>query len=173
MEITFRAITAADARAIVAWRYDPPYDVYNLDPEDAEEILAPEAATVIAEDGDGRLLGFAGFGFSGRVPGGDAAGVYDEPLLDIGLGMPPDRTGRGLGAAFCQAVLDYAEVCYRPTGFRLTVAAFNRRAIRVYERLGFETGERFSSGVRGAPVEFVAMRRWNGRSRKPNPAFET
>jgi RimJ/RimL family protein N-acetyltransferase len=173
MEISFRAITAADARAIVAWRYDPPYDVYDLDPGDAGELLAPEAATVIAVDGDGRLLGFASFGYAGRVPGGEAAGVYDEPLLDIGLGMPPDRTGQGLGAAFCQAVLDYAEVCYRPLGFRLTVATFNQRALRVYERLGFETGERFPSDVRGEPVEFVAMRRWNGRSGKPNPAPET
>jgi RimJ/RimL family protein N-acetyltransferase len=173
MEITFRAITATDTRAIVAWRYDPPYDFYDLDPEDAEAFLAPEAASVIAEDGDGRLLGFASFGFSGRVPGGESAGVYDEPLVDVGLGMPPNLVGTGLGAAFCQAVLDYAEVCYRPAGFRLTVAAFNQRAIRVYERLGFEIGERFPSDVRGEPVEFMVMRRWNGRSRKPNPALET
>jgi RimJ/RimL family protein N-acetyltransferase len=174
MTISFRPITIEDAREIAAWRYPAPYDFYDLSEDgDPAELLEPAAGTVIAVDERGETIGFAAFGFAGRVPGGDAAGLYGEPLLDIGLGVRPDLTGRGFGGVFCQAMLDYAEVCYRPAGFRLSVARFNQRAIRVYERLGFVLGEQFLSDVHGEPVEFVLMRRWNMRSPEPNDAFRT
>jgi RimJ/RimL family protein N-acetyltransferase len=174
MTISFRPITIKDARDIAAWRYPAPYDFYNLpEDDDPAELLEPAAGAVIAVDEHGETIGFAAFGFAGQVPGGEAAGLYREPLLDIGLGMRPGLTGRGFGATFCQAILDYAEVCYRPAGFRLSVARFNQRAIRVYERLGFVRGEQFSSEVRGETVEFVLMRRWNMCSPEPNEAFRT
>ncbi len=78
-------------------------------------------------DGDGRLVGFIEL-----TPGGDA--------LKIGLGLAPHLTGQGLGEPFVNACLAFA----RRLGsqrFLIHVAAFNRRAITVYERCGFvETG---------------------------------
>ena len=67
--------------------------------------------------------------------------------------MRPDLTERGLGAEFLRAGLRFAREVYSPPAFRLTVAAFNRRAIRAYERAGFETVETF-----GAEREWLLMR---------------
>jgi [ribosomal protein S18]-alanine N-acetyltransferase len=74
--------------------------------------------------------------------------------------MRPDLTGRGLGEEFVHAGLRFARETYSPPAFRLTVASFNRHAISVYERAGFETVERFGSDTRGAEREWLLMRRW-------------
>ena len=44
--------------------------------------------------------------------------------------MRPDLTGQGLGAEFVRAGLRFAQDSYSPPAFRLTVATFNRRAIK-------------------------------------------
>jgi [ribosomal protein S18]-alanine N-acetyltransferase len=57
-----------------------------------------------------------------------------------------------------RAGLRFALEVYSPPAFRLTVAAFNRRAIRVYERAGFETVETFGAPTLGAEKEWLLMR---------------
>jgi RimJ/RimL family protein N-acetyltransferase len=171
MRFTFRPITAADAEAITGWRYPPPYDFYDWDPtDDPVELLDSMASCVVADDDAGNLAGFICFGAPGQVSGGHRAGLYDEPLLDIGLGLRPELTGRGLGLAFVEAALHIGEERFQPPGFRLSVAAFNERAIRVYERAGFTQGTVFSSPVWGVETTFLLMRRLNARSREPTTA---
>jgi ribosomal-protein-alanine N-acetyltransferase len=174
MDFAFRPITASDVVAIASWRYPAPYDFYDWDlAEDAAELLDPAAACVVADDNDGKVAGFVCFGVAGQTPGGRRAGLYDEPLLDVGLGLRPDLTGRGLGLAFVQAALAIGEECFRPLGFRLSVAAFNERAIRVYERAGFRRGKRFFSPSHGKETEFLVMRRTNERSGEPKRVRST
>ena len=117
------------ARAVSAWHYEPPYDFYDLasDPDDAAELFdpafRPRYRAVLGAEGS--LDGFWYF-----RPDGDE--------VEVGLGLRPDLIGRGLGGAFAGAALDYARREWAPRRFRLAVAAWNERAIRVYERLGFE-----------------------------------
>jgi ribosomal-protein-alanine N-acetyltransferase len=56
------------------------------------------------------------------------------------------------------AGLRFARETYSPPAFRLTVAAFNHRAIRVYERAGFETVVTFGAPTLGGEKEWVLMR---------------
>lgn len=172
MRFAFRAITAADVEAIVAWRYPAPYSFYDWDPaDDPAELLDPAVHCVVSDDNMGGLAGFICFGSGGQTPGGRQAGLYDEPLLDVGLGLRPDLTGRGLGLGFVNTALDIGQARFRPAGFRLSVASFNERAIRVYERAGFVRGERFLSPVHGVDAEFLLMRRLAGANgRSPEPA---
>ncbi len=144
MPYTFSPMDDAAARSIVAWRYDSPYDVYNIAPGAAEaavrEMLRPANAYYAIHDGQGQLVAFSCFGPDARVLGGD----YPADALDVGLGLRPDLTGRGLGAGLLDAILAYARGAFEPAAFRLTVAEFNVRARRVYEGAGFRPVQTFA-----------------------------
>jgi RimJ/RimL family protein N-acetyltransferase len=146
---------------MVTWRYPPPYEIYSLQPEDVDELLDPVMGyvAVVDDDDQGALAGFFCFGSSARVPGGERTELYADEACDIGLGLRPDLTGRGYGAAFVNAGIDYAIAHNRPVALRLSVAAFNQRAIHVYERAGFTPVGRCVSPVGGVETEFVVMRR--------------
>jgi ribosomal-protein-alanine N-acetyltransferase len=157
MSFTFSPMTEDDARAVVAWRYEPPYDVYDVLPahrdETAQSFVDPSLGYHAARL-DGELVGFCCFGADARVPGGD----YRDDLLDVGLGLRPDRTGRGIGLEFVRSVLAFAEATRAPSGCRLTVAGFNERAIRVYERAGFRLAHTFERpGADGTPRPWLQM----------------
>jgi GNAT superfamily N-acetyltransferase len=147
----------ASARAILRWRYDPPYDVYNLDadPEGTELGFLLDPAnhyyTVDGEDGD--LEAYCCFGPDAQVPGGD----YAAAALDIGLGVRPDLTGQGRGLIYAREVCDFARSTFAPVALRVTVARFNRRARRVWEKAGFMMGQAFEREPDG--LAFVVLTR--------------
>jgi ribosomal-protein-alanine N-acetyltransferase len=145
-------MTQEDAETLAAWRYPGPFSFYDWDsdPDDLAELLDPELRGqdyVAVDDDDGRLVGY----FQYKRPHG--------PRLEIGLGLHPDWTGRGLGQDFVEAGLDYARRRYAPDEFVLAVAAFNRRAITVYERVGFVRSRTYMHRTAGREWEFIEMRR--------------
>lgn len=126
------------AAEIIRWRYDPPYSVYNLDGDESEIESMLDGYHFAVRSAREGLVGFFCFGLSAQVPGGRARGIYGgKRVLDIGLGMRPDLTGKGFGQSFVQAGIDFATARWLLTALRLTVASDNHRAITVYERLGF------------------------------------
>ncbi len=148
------------ARVLLGWRYDPPYDIYNHRPEEIEEdlryVLDPGNGFFGIHAADGALVGFCSFGKDAQVPGGK----YAEDLLDIGLGLRPDRTGRGTGPAVIGVVLKFAGRTFHPAGFRVTIASFNKRARRAWEKAGFVETQRFRRSGDGS--EFVILE-WDVR----------
>lgn len=174
MHVLFRPITAADVEVMTSWRYPAPYDFYDWETEDdPADLLSHVAGCVVADDFNGHLAGFICFGVTGQVPGGQRARLYGEPMIDIGLGLRPDLTGRGIGLSFVQAGLAFGQAHHGSQPFRLTVAAFNERAIRVYERAGFVRDEIFLSPVHGVETPFLLMRRPNDCSAEPNDGLAT
>ncbi|MGC9523486.1 MAG: GNAT family N-acetyltransferase [Anaerolineae bacterium] len=145
--LTFRQMDEAAAQEIVAWRYDPPYDVYNHDPTDVEAsvrgLLTRDYHYYSVWDAALGLIGFVCYGEDARVPGGDYAHVDGADPLDVGWGLRPDLTGQGLGPSFIKAALRFARHRWAPPAFRATVAAFNRRGFRVCEKVGFRQVDRF------------------------------
>ncbi len=126
------------AAEIIHWHYDPPYTLYNLDGDESEIESMLDGYHFAVRAKEEGLVGFFCYGLSAQVPGGRARGLYGgKRVLDIGLGMRPDLTGKGLGQGFVQAGIDFAIARWRPLAMRLTVACDNLRAIKVYERLGF------------------------------------
>ena len=134
--------------------------MYDGDPASVASLLEPRYLYHSVYDDDGELAGYFCFGEDARVPAGRQLGVYErEPALDVGLGMRPDFAGRGLGTEFVLAGLRFAREAYSPPAFRLTVAASNRRAVRVYERVGFEAVESFGARTPEGSREWLLMRR--------------
>lgn len=133
-----RPITPEDAAAIVAWDYPPPYDFYN---GGEPGYLLDPANGFVALEHEGELAGFRSFGPDGRVPGG----LYDDDALDTGGGLRPDLTGRGLGGRAIATGLEYGNATFAPEKWRITVAAFNARALTVVRGLGFEEESTFTA----------------------------
>lgn len=158
MPYTFRLMDEADARVIAAWRYDTPYTIYNAaNPNEIADLLERRSPYYAARDDRGDLVGFFAYGTAGEVEGFGEPRLYGpDRVLTIGLGLRPDLTGRGLGLAFVEAGLVFARERFAPAAFRLFVLTFNERAIRVYERAGFETARVIQ---RPDGLEFLEMRR--------------
>lgn len=91
------------------------------------------------------LVGYFCYGESAQVPAGRAQGLYPEGWVDIGLAMRPDLTGRGKGLRFFRAGLAHTVRLFPGISQRLTVATFNQRAKKVYERAGFIPGPQFAA----------------------------
>ena len=163
MRLTLTPITRADAQAVSRWRYDGPYSVYNGSPDAVPSLLEPRYLYHSVRDELGELVGYFCFGEDARVSAGRTSGLYDrEDALDVGLGMRPDLTGRGLGEEFVRAGLQFAEGNYSPPAFRLTVATFNQRAISVYEQAGFKRVETFGAIRLNGEREWLLMKRAPG-----------
>lgn len=107
---------------------------------------------------DGALIGFFCYGQNAQVGEGIESGLYlDGTSLDIGLGLRPDLTGQGRGLAFLQAGMKFAEQTYDAKRFRLSVAAFNLRAVSVYKKAGFVLRHSFVHQHGDSEMEFLLM----------------
>jgi len=153
MSFVFRPLGWRDANEIAAWRYDGVYAFY-----DTEHVLVLGAVFLRP------LLRLIGARFYAVDTAGDrCVGIFSfykqGTALTIGLGLRPSLTGQGLGDAFLRAGMAFGAQIFEPSTFRLTVATFNRRAIRVYERAGFVPGKKFAQWTRGGSLEFMEMTR--------------
>lgn len=150
MNHSFQPMTQEQAEEIASeWHYEGDYSFYDMDadPEDLEEFLDPEQRkdSYFTVTLDREVIGF--FSFT----------QTSDDTIDIGLGMKPDLTGNGRGHQFLKAGLEFAEAAYSPEKITLSVAAFNKRAIKVYKNIGFQEIKRFEQATNGSTFEFVKM----------------
>jgi ribosomal-protein-alanine N-acetyltransferase len=139
----------ASAVSIAGWRYSPPYDFYDAIPDD------PDLADLLRADfRRGRYFEFVDVA-------GNLVGFFEykhevKPL-EIGLGLRPDLTGRGLGLNFVTAGMVFARSEFGAKSLSLSVAVFNERARKVYERAGFHPVETYLHRINGIDHEFLRM----------------
>jgi [ribosomal protein S18]-alanine N-acetyltransferase len=123
---------AERADEIAGWSYPPPYDIYDGESSEAAMMMRAESRySAVLEDE--RLVGFCCLGGEARVPGLRQR----DGVLDVGAGLRPDLVGRGLGARFLTAVMDYAWTEDPTATLRVSIAEFNLRAQRAALFIGF------------------------------------
>jgi len=144
-----------EAEEVGAWSYPGIYAFYDyaVDPDDLAEILDPDRRAGLYFGV--RLEGHGLIGFVQTWP------VGEDGSVEIGLGLRPECTGRGLGVAFITLLCDWLieRVRLRPMVITLRVATFNTRAITVYERVGFRATDTEQFTRKGATIQFLRMRR--------------
>jgi len=143
-------MTNEAAIEIIEWKYDGIYSFYNIqnDLDVLDEFLNPfkwNHYAAIYEDED--LVGYFTF---------NPLNVYE---VEIGLGLHPDIMGKGKGLSFVEYAIEIALKWYVPKKMIVNIAEFNQRAIRLYEKLGFEKISQFIKKINGNEYSFVRLER--------------
>jgi [ribosomal protein S18]-alanine N-acetyltransferase len=150
VRIEIRQMREAEARQIASWHYEPPYSFYDweADAGDLALLLSKEhrEGRYFSAFAEGELVGFFEFG-------------CEHEDVVIGLGLRPDLTGHGHGLGYLEAGMAFARDRFGPSRFRLAVATFNERAIRVYERAGFHPVRTYDHETNGSVYPFLEMTR--------------
>ncbi|MRH41838.1 GNAT family N-acetyltransferase [Aquibacillus halophilus] len=147
-----RPMKLDQANSISQWKYDEPYDLYNPDDSDEgiNELLNGDY--YVALNGN-EVVGYFCFGSSAQVPGAIMERLYKEDGVDIGLALRPDLTGKGLGKTFIIHGINFAFYTFQSRKLRLSVACFNKRAIKVYQDAGFILASPFTNNN----MKFIIM----------------
>lgn len=86
-------------------------------------------------------------------------GYEGEIHYAVEVQMKPDLTSKGNGQAFCKAIIEQGREKIGFNELGIAVADFNKRARRVYEKLGFEFVEEQVWNIRGEDYKFIIMER--------------
>lgn len=151
MQFFVHPMTLTDVEQIAAWRYEGQYAFYNMenDQEDLDEFTDPrnwENTYYAVTDEAGTLIGFYCLQCEGST-------------VVVGLGMRPDLTGKGLGLSFLETGLQFASEQFSASAYRLSVAAFNQRAINLYTKAGFQPTRTYRNRTNGGEYDFLEMTR--------------
>ena len=145
-------MTEEYAALVSKWKYEDEYSFYDHNENDINSYLCDEYFACVNNCGE--LIGYFCFGQDARIPTVEKD-PYVGDFLDIGLGLKPDLCGLGFGPAFLEKGLKYAESLFNTKSFRLSVAVFNVRAIKVYEKAGFYIDREVTNSYYGN--KFVIM----------------
>ncbi len=157
MGLHFRPLDDAGARQVASWRYEPPYSIYQieLEGEPLERGIAilidPVNCYYRINNADGKLEAFCCYGEDAQVEGGN----YSSAALDIGMGVHPELTGQGRGRSYALATIAFGIQLFQPKTLRVTVAGFNTRAQRVWQKIGFAPSQEFRSTTRQPFIVFT------------------
>lgn len=134
------------------WHYEEPYSFYDAseDMEDYQEFISPELRNnnYYEVKVNQELVGFFSISREGNQ-------------IEIGLGLRPDLCGKGLGKDFLNQVEEYIIAIYRPSKFVIFVAAFNKRAIKVYQNCGYKIIGEENRKTNNAIYHFIHMEKEN------------
>lgn len=150
MNFTFKKLQQDNAIIIAnEWKYEEPYSFYDMtaDPDDYNEIVneALRNESVYLE----------------AILNNELAGFFcleiEENEIEIGLGLKPSLCGKGIGKEFLNCIIFYINQNYSYNLLSMSVASFNKRAIKVYESCGFKKQITFMQETNGGVYEFIKM----------------
>lgn len=153
MEFFLIKRTEEHTKEFLNWCYEGIYSFYdnNIQKEKIENIISltgsDMAFSVVNEKGE--LVGNCEFY--------DVSDEDEDTILAVGVQMKPSLTGNGYGEEFCRVIINEGREKLNYKYLELAVVDFNKRAKRVYEKIGFkEIGEEYFV-IRGDKYRFIIM----------------
>ena len=161
MKLTLRRVKPADAGAIAEQFGDPAVFGGPLPLPGAREEMWTQRIAGMNPPAAGSnelvlaaVLGDKPVGLAGLHPVGPS--VRRRHAMGLGITVAKASQGQGVGQALMAALLDYADNWAQILRIELTVYHDNVRAIRLYERHGFEHEGRLKAyGLRNGVFEDV------------------
>ncbi|MBZ9637346.1 GNAT family N-acetyltransferase [Clostridium sp. FP1] len=134
------------------WKYSGIYSFYDMtaDEEDLNDFLNKEnwdGHYFAVLNKENELIGFYCF-------------YFESEIMHLGFALKPELAGIGLGREFVISGMNFAvqKTNYRNKYVLLAVAAFNKRAIKLYENIGFQPIEKYIQKTNGGEFEFIKMK---------------
>ncbi|KMM38060.1 GNAT family N-acetyltransferase [Guptibacillus hwajinpoensis] len=149
MNYHFKIMNQNEVEKVISWKYEGVYAFYDMeaDMEDLREFreFAADNRNYWSVYEKEMLVGFFSY--------------HDQDLnqVEIGLGMNPEMVGQGYGLSFLEAGIEKAIDLYQPSSLSMSVAEFNKRAIKVYQKAGFIKENTFVQRTNGGMYPFVSM----------------
>lgn len=152
MNLWLNDLTEAYAKEICDWKYDGEYSIYNY--PDWNKVLSEKWA--IAND-EKREMEFSAVVDDNRRLCGYFRLINKDDHVLIGLGLKPSLCGQGLGNAFMELLMQMCANMYPNKKLVLEVRAFNKRAVKCYEKAGFKTTDIYKKDTPIGSSEFLRM----------------
>jgi ribosomal-protein-alanine N-acetyltransferase len=135
------------------WKYKGVYSFYDMtaDEDDLREFLNENSWTdhyFAVLDDKSELVGFYSF-------------FFECGIMSIGFGLKPKLTGRRIGPKLVIVGINFGveKFKYKQNCIMLAVALFNKRAIKAYEKIGFQSVEKYMQKTNGGEFEFIKMKK--------------
>ena len=165
-EFRVEEMTEEASSEISRWKYPVPYEIYSFSDNEAErEELQNGLHFAVYCDSLGDKFvnlpcGFIAIGWSAQIQDRKLRKIYDdESYTDIAFGLHPELCGKGFGAAFIKAAMIFARELFEEEKMRLTVDSENKRACRLYEKIGFQEIHAFKTrSVDAAKGKLLSMK---------------
>ena len=124
-------LTDAEKREICSWKYSGEYEIYNLP---SYEIMQ---AKLIGFLNPAREQNYRAF-YDEDCLVGFVNIKEEETEVFIGIGVSSELCGRGYGQRILQETYGISKELYPDKSLYLEVRTWNERAIRCYQKVGFE-----------------------------------
>ena len=135
------------------WKYSGVYSFYDMtaDEDDLIDFLEEknwDRHYFAVLNNKGELIGYYSF-------------YFEDEAMWVGFGLKPELTGIRLGATFVMAGINFVveKFNYKMNYIMLSVALFNKRAIRTYEKIGFQLVNTYVQHTNGGEYEFIEMKK--------------
>lgn len=127
--LTYHKTTESEKYEIADWKYDGEYAVYNLIPYEEQKKkhsgLANEKNLFYSFYDNEALVGFIN--------------LYEEETnVFFGIGVKPECCSKGYGQEMAKTAGKLSAQLFPKKGLYLEVRTWNTRAVRCYEKAGFQ-----------------------------------
>ncbi len=144
-------LTEDMAKEICTWRYEGNYSVYNF--SDWEEVVKSGWNLAVKEEREREFIG---------ISRNDELFAYGRMHLEsgiciLGVSLKPSLCGQGYGRDIMKVLIDESKLRYPDAKIGLEVRAFNQRAIKCYESIGFEIKYKHIRSMDTGDAEFYYM----------------